>query len=745
MKFRSLLGILAVVGAVVGALSMVAPAAATGTGPTIDIFATTPLAPNTIILGAGTATVTQRITTAVAPTGGPLSPYNGYNASFVSGVQKLSAGLISDMTTPGAWGGPSLCLSAAHSTFAGTFAVGGTITGATNASPIVITTSLAHGLVTGQRVFIQGVTGNTAANGYSQPITVLTATTFQLNGSTGNGAFVAGGTVQVLEGNLISCSATAPGGPTSTYIGGMANVVYTPVETGTTAVHMVEPAEAGAGASSFSSYTINAADGTIQTNTYTCTAPGSGGPTVPATSGANPLCPIIAPSPFNSVAIIIIAPPPTLTILKSATTPSVVAGQPYSFHIKVTNPAPPPTTSTATGVVITDTLAAAYLAGPVTFAGPGAASCAFASPTVTCTVGSLAQGASFDVDVNGTTTSTSGNTSPLNCASVTSTSPAFSAPAPSCTSVAIIPPAVAWKKVPTSGNLFLAENATSCLPANFSGAFNNTTGDLVNPGPQPPCPVLPDQEGGVWSFDEVMVNQGDPNGLGGFSFDVHYDPTVLLPPTIDLSPAVAIFAAAGRTLNCTVGIPLNGINHVACASTGPFGTGPQWVGPKVMAHVTLTPQSIIVETLRPNKENGVVTVVKDDQVTVTNSCGQPLNDGTTAAVPGQPECQGNPLQGVGPGGVLIGNPNGGKTTVTIRRLEGDITKDCQVNVADMQLEASKFGTSIGSLLYNVFFDVNEPIQFGDGHIDILDVQFVFGRFGSTCAAAIPAQPAQSTP
>lgn len=69
------------------------------------------------------------------------------------------------------------------------------ITAASNAGPIVITTSAAHNLATNQFVRVAGVTGNTAANDNWQ-ITVLTSTTFSLNGSTGNGAYVSGGTAQ---------------------------------------------------------------------------------------------------------------------------------------------------------------------------------------------------------------------------------------------------------------------------------------------------------------------------------------------------------------------------------------------------------------------------------------------------------------------------------------------------------------------------------------------------------------------
>lgn len=68
------------------------------------------------------------------------------------------------------------------------------VSAATNASPIQITTSATNTLVTGQIVAISGVGGNTAANG-TFTVTVLNNTQFTLNGSTGNGAYTSGGTV----------------------------------------------------------------------------------------------------------------------------------------------------------------------------------------------------------------------------------------------------------------------------------------------------------------------------------------------------------------------------------------------------------------------------------------------------------------------------------------------------------------------------------------------------------------------
>lgn len=73
-----------------------------------------------------------------------------------------------------------------------------TVIDASNASPIVVETSAAHGLKTNELVLITGVTGNTAANGKWVAF-VLSSTTFSLQviptlaNSMGSGAYVSGG------------------------------------------------------------------------------------------------------------------------------------------------------------------------------------------------------------------------------------------------------------------------------------------------------------------------------------------------------------------------------------------------------------------------------------------------------------------------------------------------------------------------------------------------------------------------
>jgi hypothetical protein len=67
---------------------------------------------------------------------------------------------------------------------------------ASNSSPISIGTANPHGLSTGRQVTISGVQGNTAANG-AFTITVTDSTHFTLNGTSGNGDYTLGGSIQV--------------------------------------------------------------------------------------------------------------------------------------------------------------------------------------------------------------------------------------------------------------------------------------------------------------------------------------------------------------------------------------------------------------------------------------------------------------------------------------------------------------------------------------------------------------------
>jgi hypothetical protein len=99
-----------------------------------------------------------------------------YFISSTTSTTTVRTGFMMDIPTP--WAQPSSF----------------TISNASNASPIEITTSTTNTLMNGQPVAISGVGGNTAANGTWQ-ITVIDSSHFTLNNSTGNGSYTSGGTV----------------------------------------------------------------------------------------------------------------------------------------------------------------------------------------------------------------------------------------------------------------------------------------------------------------------------------------------------------------------------------------------------------------------------------------------------------------------------------------------------------------------------------------------------------------------
>lgn len=74
-----------------------------------------------------------------------------------------------------------------------------TITDATNATPIVLT-STAHGRSTGDKFYVVGIGGNTAANG-AFTITKVSDNTFSLDDSVGNGTYTSGGVAYLLPKN----------------------------------------------------------------------------------------------------------------------------------------------------------------------------------------------------------------------------------------------------------------------------------------------------------------------------------------------------------------------------------------------------------------------------------------------------------------------------------------------------------------------------------------------------------------
>lgn len=115
---------------------------------------------------------------------GGSSAFYGYYGSPVSQsspVTAISQGVGFSITTTSGTG--TIRLTAKPNT--------STVTAVSNATPIVVSTSAAHGVPNGQLVEILNAGGNTAANGIWSA-TSVTGTTFALAGSVGNGAYTSG-------------------------------------------------------------------------------------------------------------------------------------------------------------------------------------------------------------------------------------------------------------------------------------------------------------------------------------------------------------------------------------------------------------------------------------------------------------------------------------------------------------------------------------------------------------------------
>ncbi len=95
----------------------------------------------------------------------------------------------------------------------GELAHSSTITSSTNATPIVITKA-AHGFTTGSTVTVAGHATNTAANG-TWKITVLSANTYSLNGSIGNGIGINTGATSMGDDVFVIINANGANGLSS--------------------------------------------------------------------------------------------------------------------------------------------------------------------------------------------------------------------------------------------------------------------------------------------------------------------------------------------------------------------------------------------------------------------------------------------------------------------------------------------------------------------------------------------------
>ncbi|MGD0114933.1 MAG: hypothetical protein ABSC13_02870 [Dehalococcoidia bacterium] len=199
---------------------------------------------------------------------------------------------------------------------------------------------------------------------------------------------------------------------------------------------------------------------------------------------------------------------------------------------------------------------------------------------------------------------------------------------------------------------------------------------------------------------DVAASENIPTG--GFEFTVYYDRDI-----VTLSAAEGPYlSSTGRQTQCQQIVTETSI-RMGCTSTG---SQPGPTGAGTVAYLTLTPNV----TIRPTLGNGIQTTIALTAAELSDDLGVPI---------------------------LVDEL--GVSTILVRALEGDVNKDCRVDVIDEQSEAGRYGTTIGLWPYDLWFDLEPPN--GDYDIDIKDLQFVYGRDRWTCEGEQPPPEPTYTP
>jgi len=202
--------------------------------------------------------------------------------------------------------------------------------------------------------------------------------------------------------------------------------------------------------------------------------------------------------------------------------------------------------------------------------------------------------------------------------------------------------------------------------------------------------------------DDPSVDQQ----IGAFEFEVHYDATKVC---VGITSGGA-WSAAGAVcvIEDSESQPqLEGVARIGCVTTGK-GLGIDELAP--LAQVDVYPQPDIYSQAKPNQDNGVVVQI--------NNVDCDLSDEQGHAIP------------------IFSCDD---ADITVRYLEGDVDADCDVDAFDASAIAMRWGAEKGSLAYNDFMNLEPAGTQADDDIDVNDLQFVFGRFGSTCDDPHPSQ------
>jgi hypothetical protein len=450
-------------------------------------------------------------------------------------------------------------------------------------------------------------------------------------------------------------------------------------------------------------------------------------------------------------------------VSKTCSPDPVVVGQlGFACVIVIQNNGP-----AATTITMTDVFPAGFTPGAATVSGAGAmvtADCTTVLQTVTCTTAAYPSGDTDTITIPVAVSAAAvGNT--CNTATVSGSTPdpvSANDSAMDCTTVN--PPDVAmFKKVEEP-------HGTQVVAIDDGVAVNLWVCE------DPAC-ILNGQ--GHLDLDEILVNDTDPDGTGAFEFQVKFDHKIFdivvtsggYLDTDGTELSVIGEAVADRTENCTITTISENDIKFACVSSG-GAVGPSSLNiENVIANIDVDYESDIPSRIVPGQENGIVRLIADENCEVADIYGDPLRDG---ALPGagsdaydndddgtvdeadeddfhsgwsvdgydnnnnglvdEAEEGGSLLPGIVTGGLVERCDD---VVVTVRRLEADLDSDCEVDVVDAQLEAVRYGATIGSLRYDRFYDLEPAL--GDMDIDVKDVQKVFGRLGSTCEDPIPPQ------
>ena len=250
-----------------------------------------------------------------------------------------------------------------------------------------------------------------------------------------------------------------------------------------------------------------------------------------------------------------------------------------------------------------------------------------------------------------------------------------------------------WGKFPRLENLWLCTQPSAFSQCNAAILFQILGQPIKSPDPK--CPSI--------SSDPAACPRQE---LGAFEFELRFDPKFL---DVELIP-LPFLDGSGDRGGCLQNRG-EGFVQLACVSKGKEHPV---AAPTALSVAVIRPKPDVYSILVPNQQNGIAT--------------QLINQGCQLA-----DLQGHPIP-------LEGLDVCQDGAITIRYLEGDVHADCVVDARDQQQVAFRYGSRLGNLLYNQRFDLEPSApKKGDGDIDAKDLQFVFGRHGSTCHEPHPPQ------